>query len=107
MSHKNLDKHGRWRSKTIAFRVSPQENDTINAYVAASGLTKQEFLTANILNVKFTVRGSSRVYYGLKKDLELVYGELCRLSKGQSVDKELIALTRFVARIIADMKERK
>lgn len=107
MSHKNRDEKNRWRSKTIAFRVSPEENEFINAYVAASGLTKQEFLTANMLNMKFTVRGSSRVYYGLKKDLGLVYGELSRLSVGQPVDKELIALTKYVAKIIANMKERK
>ena len=107
MSLKNCDNKNRWRNKTIGFRVSPEENELINAYVAASGLTKQEFLAANMLNAKFTVRGSSRVYYGLKKDLELVYGELCRLSEGQSVDKELIALTRFVAKIIANMRERK
>ncbi len=26
MSKKNLDGQGRWRSKTIAFRISPEEN---------------------------------------------------------------------------------
>ena len=82
MSQKNLDAKGRWRSKTIAFRVSPEEDELINAYVAATGLAKQEFLTANMLRTKFTVRGSSRVYYGLQKDLELVYGELKRISAG-------------------------
>ena len=107
MSHKNCDDKNRWRNKTIGFRVSPEEDELINAYVAASGLTKQEFLTANMLNVKFTVRGSSRVYYGLKKDLELVYGELSRLSAGQSVDRDLIALMKFIAKIIKDMKEKK
>ena len=25
MSAKNLDKHNRWRNKTVAFRVSPEE----------------------------------------------------------------------------------
>ena len=25
MSAKNLDRHNRWRSKTVAFRVSPEE----------------------------------------------------------------------------------
>lgn len=107
MSHKNRDEKNRWRNKTIGFRVSPEEDELINAYVAASGLTKQDFLTSNMLNMKFTVRGSSRVYYGLKKDLELVYGELCRLSSGQPVDRELLALTKYVAKIIANMKERK
>ena len=105
MSHKNRDEKNRWRNKTIAFRVSPEENDLINARVAASGLTKQAFITSNMLNARITVRGSSRVYYGLQKDLELVYGELKRISAGEKVDRELISLMEFIARIIADMKE--
>ena len=33
MSAKNCDNHNRWRSKTIAFRVSPEENEQIERYV--------------------------------------------------------------------------
>ena len=29
MSLKNRDEHNRWRNKTIAFRVSPEENEQI------------------------------------------------------------------------------
>ena len=101
MSHKNRDEKNRWRNKTIAFRVSPEENDLINARVAASGLTKQEFLTSNMLNARITIRGSSRVYYGLQKDLEMVYGELKRIAAGENVDRELISLVKFIAKIIA------
>ena len=42
MSAKNLDNHNRWRSKTIAFRVSPEENEQIEIAVRLSGLTKQD-----------------------------------------------------------------
>ena len=52
MSKKNLDRKGRWRSKTIAFRVSPEENEQINRYAEISGLTKQDFLISNMLNKK-------------------------------------------------------
>ena len=37
MSHKNLDRRGRWRNKTIAFRVSPEENEAINIRAQISG----------------------------------------------------------------------
>ena len=50
-----MDDHKRWRNLTIAFRVSPEENELINARVAASGLTKQAFLTANMLNEKIII----------------------------------------------------
>ena len=33
MSLKNRDEHNRWRNKTIAFRVSPEENEQIERYV--------------------------------------------------------------------------
>ena len=34
MSAKNLDKHNRWRNKTVAFRVSPEENEQIGHAIA-------------------------------------------------------------------------
>ena len=30
MSKKNYDNHNRWRNKTVAFRVSPEENKQIS-----------------------------------------------------------------------------
>ena len=39
MSLKNRDEHNRWRNKTIAFRVSPEENEQIERYVKLSRLT--------------------------------------------------------------------
>ena len=33
MSLKNRDEHNRWRNKTVAFRVSPEEDKQIETYV--------------------------------------------------------------------------
>ena len=49
MSAKNLDNHNRWRNKTVAFRVSPEENEQIDAAVRLSGLTKQDYITKRLL----------------------------------------------------------
>ena len=43
MSAKNLDKHNRWRNKTVAFRVSPEEDTQIETAVKLTGLTKQDY----------------------------------------------------------------
>ena len=43
MSLKNRDNHNRWRNKTVAFRVSPEEDRQIETFVKLSGLTKQDF----------------------------------------------------------------
>ena len=37
MSAKNLDSKGRFRARTIGFRVSPEEDQLINSAVALSG----------------------------------------------------------------------
>lgn len=34
MSAKNLDRHNRWRSKTVAFRMSPEEADQLDTNVS-------------------------------------------------------------------------
>lgn len=42
MSLKNRDEHNRWRNKTVAFRVSPEEDKQIETYVQLSGLTTED-----------------------------------------------------------------
>ena len=49
MSVKNLDRHNRWRNKTVAFRVSPEEDREIETAVRLSGLTKQDYITRRLL----------------------------------------------------------
>ena len=60
MSVKNLDNHNRWRSKTIAFRVSPEENEQIEIAVRLSGLTKQDYITRRLLDRAVVVQGNPR-----------------------------------------------
>jgi hypothetical protein len=40
---KNLDKQGRWRNKTVSFRMSKEEVILLNNLVDLSGLTKQDY----------------------------------------------------------------
>ena len=44
MSAKSMDKYNRWRSKTVGFRVSPEEDALLEAAVSLSGLTKQDYI---------------------------------------------------------------
>ena len=43
MSERKVDKKNRFRSITVGFRVSPEENIELNKAVALSGLPKQEY----------------------------------------------------------------
>lgn len=38
MSEKTFDGKGRWRCVTVGFRMSPEENETLNTKVYLSGL---------------------------------------------------------------------
>lgn len=53
MSAKNNDNHNRFRSITIAFRVSPEEDEQINIAVSLSGMTKQNYITYKLLDRSF------------------------------------------------------
>ena len=65
MSEKARDGQGRWRSKTIAFRISPEENDLLEEFVRLSGLTKQEYIISRVLGRQITVVPNPRVHKAL------------------------------------------
>ena len=69
MSLKNKDEHNRWRNKTVAFRVSPEEWKQIERYVQLSGLTKQDYITRRLINKEVVVQGNPRVYKALRNNL--------------------------------------
>jgi len=87
MSAKNLDRHNRWRSKTVAFRVSPEEWEHFEKIVALSGLTKQDYLIERTLQRDIIVQGNPRVYKALKNQMQDIYGELRRISNGGAVEE--------------------
>ena len=62
MSLKNRDEHNRWRNKTVAFRVSPEEDAQIERYVQLSGLTKQDYITRRLTHKDVVVQGNPRVF---------------------------------------------
>ena len=59
---KNLDYKGRWRNKTVAFRVSEEEAKLIDDLVALSGLTKQDYIIRRLQCRDVVVQGNPRVY---------------------------------------------
>ena len=105
MSLKNRDEHNRWRNKTIAFRVSPEENEQIGRYVKLSGLTKQDYITRRLLNRDIVVQGNPRVYKALRDQLAAVLGELRRMEAGGGGDDELLATIRLITMTLDGMKE--
>ena len=61
MPAKNLDKHNRWRNKTVAFRVSPEEDAQIETAVKFTGLTKQDYIIRRLLCRDVVVQGNGSI----------------------------------------------
>ena len=77
---KSLDCKGRWRNKTVAFRVSEEEAKHIDTQVALSGLTKQDYIIRRLQCQDVVVQGNPRVYKALRNQMADIYEELKRLS---------------------------
>ncbi len=105
MSLKNRDNKNRWRNKTVAFRVSPEEDEQIETAVRLSGLTKQDYITRRLLCREVVVQGNPRVYKALRSELAAVLAELQRIEAGAGVDEELMDNIELIAAIMDGMRE--
>ena len=105
MSAKARDEHNRWRNKTVAFRMSPEESEALDRMIALSGLTKQEYITRKLVNKDVIVRGNPRVFKALKGTLEGIYAELQRLGQMPSASEEFLETVRVVSRFLAEMNK--
>ena len=105
MSAKNFDNHNRWRNKTVAFRVSAEEDLRLETYVSMSGLTKQDYITRRLLCKDVVVQGNPRVFKALRNQFNAVLDELRRIEAGASIDDELMDTIQMMAAIMDGMKE--
>ena len=85
----------------MAFRVSPEEDEQIEAAVRLSGLTKQDYITRRLLCRDVVVQGNPKVYKALRDQLAAVLDELRRAG----VDDELLDTIQMIAAIMGGMKE--
>ena len=107
MSVKVLDQQGRWRNKTVAFRVSPEEDEQIEVAVRLSGLTKQDYIIKRLQEKDVVVVGSPRVYKALKNELARVLDELQRIDGGGEVSRDLMDTIELITLTMQGMKDEK
>ena len=102
---KNLDYKGRWRNKTVAFRVSEEEAKLIDKCVALSGLSKQDYIVRRLQCHDVVVQGNPRVHKALRNQMTEIYEELKRLEKYSEENEELLYTIQMVAEIMDGLKE--
>ena len=105
MSKQNYDNHNRWRNKTVAFRVSAEEDLQLETLVKLTGLTKQDYIIRRLLCRDVVVQGNPRVYKALRDQLAAVLDELRRIEAGQCMNDELLDTIQMIATIMNGMQE--
>ena len=101
---KSLDYKGRWRNKTVAFRVSEEEAKLIDNRVALSGLTKQDYIIRRLQCRDVVVQGNARVYKALRNQMADIYEELKRLERCSEASDELLYTIQLIAEIMNGLK---
>ncbi len=104
MTAKVRDRCNRWRSVTVAFRMSPEENNQLNHFARLSGMTKQDYIIARLLQKEIVVHGNPKVYKALKDRMEAVLEELRRLEIDKKPSLEQLEEIELMANMMKEME---
>ena len=101
---RSLDSNGRWRHKTVAFRVSAEEAKLLDDCVNLSGLTKQDYIMRRLLHREVVVQGNPRVYKALRNQMSEIYEELQRINQESKVGEEMLYTIQLIAETLNGLK---
>lgn len=99
MSKKARDGQGRWRSKTIAFRISPEENKLLEDLVRLSGLTKQDYIINRVLDREVKVYPNPRVQKALRDTMKELCMRLQDIKSPNELTQETINVLEFLGNL--------
>lgn len=79
----------RKRNMTIAFRVTPEENELVTLLAKTANMTKQNYIMSKLTDTEIVVHPSTRTYKALKEEMAKVYAELSRIRSASDMSEEL------------------
>ncbi len=101
MSVKVKDDKNRWRNKTVAFRLSPEEAADLDNRVKLLGYrTKQDYILDALFKSKVVAVGNAEMLVQFKKNLTEILAELKRLEKASDMDEELMTPIETMLKIL-------
>ena len=107
MSAKNNDVQGRFRSLTIAFRVSPEEIEVLNEKVKLSGLTKQDYMIACSTDKDIIVHPNTFVYKSLRNKLDHFIELFQNMQQLGELPLDELEVLEMMLKIVTSLKENK
>ena len=105
MTAKARDRCNRWRSVTVSFRMSPEENELLHHLAQLSGMTTQDYIIARLLQKEIAVHGNPRVYKALRERMVAIQNELRRIETGQSPSLETLEEIDMMANMMKGLKD--
>ncbi|WP_409966891.1 hypothetical protein RFF05_09620 [Bengtsoniella intestinalis] len=104
MSVKVKDPKNRWRNKTVAFRVSPEEWEQFETAARLSGLSKQEYLISRMYERDIVVQGNPRVYKALRNELAKVLEKLEGMDRMDGMESEVLETINLITLTLQGLK---
>ncbi len=93
----------RKRNMTIAFRVSPEENEIVTLLAKTANMTKQDYIMSKLTDTTIVVQPSSRTFKALRDAMSKIYVELSRIRRAGDMDEELVQRVGLLADIFHDL----
>lgn len=107
MSVKNCDYRGRFRSKIVSFRMSPEESVLLDRKVKMSGMKKQDYLIQCVNNLQIVIYGNPYVYRSLKRELEIYIQLFNEIQHLDELDVDDLEILEYMLEIIRNLKNKK
>lgn len=100
MSQKILDKRGRWRNHTIAFRVSEYEWKEIHERAAICGMQMQNYLTRSAIYQKIVFVGERKNLDTIRKKQNEILQELKRIRDASEITEDRLSALWIITEIL-------
>ena len=95
----------RKRSKTMAFRCTPEEYELIANMAAWSGMSRQDYIMARLTGTEITVRPSSRTQRALRDSMKGLAERLLAVCDADELDAALQKQLALVMKVFNGLGE--
>ena len=106
MSAKNNDKQGRFRSKIVSFRVSPEEANIIDRKARLSGKTKQDYIIEALHNHEVVMQPNTYILRSLYDELRYFIDLFEQLDNKVNLPCDELEVLEMMLKIIIQLKEK-